>query len=78
MATTIQIGNVPDALHRRLKARAELEGVPMSLYVLQEIERALARPTRRELLETIRAQAKVELDLSPAVAVRRERDAKSQ
>ncbi len=45
----------------------------MSLYVLREIERALARPTRRELLEAIRKEADVELDISPADAVRQER-----
>lgn len=74
MSTMIQIRNVPDTLHRRLKARAALEGVSMSLYILREIERALARPTRRELLDAIRNQADMELDPSPAEALREERD----
>lgn len=45
----------------------------MSLYILREIERALARPTRRELLEVIRNQADLKLDPSPAEALREER-----
>lgn len=74
----IQIRNVPDGLHRRLKARAALEGVSMSLFVLREIERALSRPSRRELIETIRGQPEVELDLSPAQILREERNARGR
>ena len=46
MTTTIRIRNVPEGLHRRLKARAALEGVSMSRFVLREIERAPKRPAR--------------------------------
>ncbi|MCY4551243.1 MAG: toxin-antitoxin system HicB family antitoxin [Defluviicoccus sp.] len=73
MTMMIQIRNVPEALHRRLKARAALEGVSMSRFVLREIERALERPSRRELLEAIRSQPKVALDISPADILREER-----
>lgn len=71
--TMIQIRNVPDSLHRRLKARAAMEGVSMSLYVLREIERALARPSRQELLQAIREQREVVLDRAPADVLREER-----
>ena len=70
----IQIRNVPPSLHRRLKARAAMEGVSMSRYVLREIERALERPTRRELLEAIRSQPEVVLDRPVADVLREERD----
>ena len=73
MTTMIQIRNVPESLHRQLKARAALEGISMSRFVLREIERALERPSRRELLEAIRAQPEVELDRSPADILRDER-----
>ena len=73
MTTMIQIRNVPDSLHRRLKARAATEGVSMSLYVLREIERALARPSRQELLQAIREQPEVVLDRSPVDVLREER-----
>ena len=45
----------------------------MSLYVLREIERALARPSRQELLQAIREQPDVVLDRSPADVLRDER-----
>ena len=74
MTATIQIRNVPDALHRKLKARAAMEGVSMSRYVLREIERSLERPTRRELLEAIASQPERVLDPPPAEILREERD----
>lgn len=74
MNRTIRIRNIPEALHRRLKARAAMEGVSMSRYVLREIERSLERPTRRELLEAIASQPERELDPSPAEILREERD----
>ncbi len=74
MSKSIQIGKVPEALHRRLKARAALEGVSMSRYILREIERALFRPSRREWLKAIAAQPETELDRTPADILREERD----
>lgn len=70
----IQIRNVPETLHRQLKARAALEGVSMSRFILREIERALARPSRREWLETVGSQPEIVLDRSPADILREERD----
>jgi predicted nucleic acid-binding protein len=45
----LQIRNVPDDIHRRLKGRAALEGRSLSEYALQELVRALERPTRQAL-----------------------------
>ena len=73
MAAVIQIRNVSESLHRRLKARAAMEGVSMSLYVRRQIEKALARPSRQEVLRTIREQPRVALDRSPAEVLREER-----
>src|SRR5688572_19721012 len=48
----VQIRNVPtEFLHRRLKARAALEGMSMSDYIVHEVGKALDRPTRAEVLE---------------------------
>ena len=44
MSTMIQIRNVPDALHRRLKARAALAGMSLSDYLLSEIREVAERP----------------------------------
>ena len=76
MQTMIQIRNVPQALHRRLKARAAIEGLSMSRYILRELEKALERPSRRELLEAIRSQPELNLNPSPAEILRRERESR--
>ena len=74
----IQIRNVPEQMHRRLKARAALEGVSMSQYVLAAVERALERPSRRDLLAAIRAQPSADLDPPPAEVLRAERLARDE
>ena len=56
----IQIRHVPDDLHRRLKARAALEGVSLSDLALAELRRSLDRPTRRELLDLVASREPVE------------------
>ena len=71
----IQIRNVPEETHRRLKARAALEGMSMSDYILRELRRLAEKPTLEELRARIAEQPKVELRESAAEAVRRIRDA---
>lgn len=71
----LQIRNVPDDIHRRLKSRAALEGRSLSEYALQELVRALERPTRRELLERVRARSAAE-DVDVVEMVREEREAR--
>jgi len=72
----LQIRNVPEDLHRRLKARAAIEGTSLSEYALGELRRAMERPTRTELLERISRRALTVADESSAAAVRAERDAR--
>ena len=55
MAVMVQIRNVPEDLHRKLKARAALAGMSISEYLLREIEKSLARPTPEELLAATQA-----------------------
>ena len=52
MTTMIQIRNVPDLLHRRLKSRAALAGMSLSDYLLAEIREVAERPTIEELIPT--------------------------
>jgi hypothetical protein len=54
MPKMIQLRHVPDPLHRRLKARAGLEGLTLSDYLVREAERAAERPTIAELRERLR------------------------
>lgn len=76
MSIMIQIRNVPDELHRRLKARAALSGMSLSDYLLNEIRQAAERPTLDELRARLRSRTAVVPALSPAKAVRAERDAR--
>jgi plasmid stability protein len=75
-ATMVQIRNVPPDVHRRLKARAAIEGLSMSDYVLREIRKALERPTRQEVLERLRARPARQLRKSAADVIRAERDSR--
>ena len=71
----VQIRNVPREFHRRLKARAAIEGMSMSDYILREVGKALEHPTRQEVLERLRSRRPVRLlKRRPADVIRAERD----
>jgi plasmid stability protein len=72
----VQIRNVPIELHRRLKARAAIEGLSMSDFVMRELRKALDRPTRQEILDRLRALPVRRLARRPAEVIRAGRDAR--
>jgi plasmid stability protein len=74
MSTMIQIRNVPDALHRKLKSRAALAGMSLSDYLLSEIREMAERPTLEELRERLESRSEVKPSVTPAQAIRAERD----
>ena len=74
MPKMIQLRHVPDDLHRKLKARAALEGLSLSDYLLQEVRRVAERPTLAELRHRLTQRSAVTPRLPPAKAVRAERD----
>jgi len=76
MSKMIQIRNVPDTLHRTLKARAAMAGMSLSDFLLAEIRRLAERPTMEELRERLHRRDPVKLKKSAAQAVREERDAR--
>ena len=76
MSTMIQIRHVPDPLHRKLKARAALEGKSLSDYLLREIKRVAARPTTDEIMERLARLSPVHPRVSPAQIIRKERDSR--
>jgi antitoxin FitA len=45
----VQVRNVPDAVHRKLKARAAEQGVSLSDYILTEMKRIAEQPTLQEI-----------------------------
>ena len=74
--TMVQIRNVPTEFHRRLKARAAMEGMSMSDYILREVGKSLDRPTRHEVLERLRARPIRPIKRRAADVIRAERDAR--
>lgn len=72
----IQLRNLPDALHRTLKARAAMAGMSLSDYLLTEIKEIAERPTLAELRERLRTRTAVTLSLDTARLVREEREAR--
>ena len=76
MAKMIQLRNVPDALHRALKARAAMAGMSLSDYLLAEIKEVAERPTLAELRERLNKRRPVSAQLDTSKLVREEREAR--
>lgn len=76
MSKMIQLRNVPDALHRSLKARAAMAGMSLSDYLVMEIKEIAERPTLAELRERLRRREPVAGELDTAQLVREEREAR--
>ncbi len=70
MSVMVQIRNVPNELHRRLKARAALAGMTLSDYLLHEIRRMAERPSVEELRARLQGRSAVTPPVSPAAAGR--------
>jgi antitoxin FitA len=60
MGVLIQIRDVPDEVHRTLKARAAASGVSLSEYARNVLARTTTRPTPAELAVRIGARGAVE------------------
>jgi antitoxin FitA len=74
MPIMVQIRNVPSDLHRELKARAALEGMSLSDYLLRELRQALDRPTLDEMRKRLASRKPTRPHPAPAAAVRAERN----
>ena len=74
MSTMIQIRNVPDTLHRRLKSRAALAGMSLSDYLLDHLRVVAEQPTIEEVRARLERLSPIKPSISPADAVRAERD----
>ena len=73
MAATIQVRNVPEEVHRKLKARAARAGMSLSAYALAELQSGLERPTTDELMRRLRSREQVSLRSRPADLIREQR-----
>ena len=75
MGRLVQIRDVPDDVHRTLKARAAMSGVSLSEYLRSELTRMAARPPVDELVARIRARGEAKLSAPSEQLVRELRDA---
>lgn len=66
----IQIRDVPDDVHRTLKARAAFAGTSLSEYVLREVERVARMPTPEELDARIRERGPTNLTTADILEAR--------
>lgn len=74
MSKMIQLRHVPDSLHQQLKSRAALAGLSLSDYLIREARKIIERPTSGEIFERLARRSRISPRISPADAVRRERD----
>jgi len=72
----IQLRHVPEALHRQLKARAALSGLPLSDYLIREVRKIAERPTLEEMQDRLRQRDPYRGKLSPTEIVREERESR--
>jgi antitoxin FitA len=73
MERMIQVRNVPDALHRRLKARAAMAGMSLSDYLLGELREIAERPTLAEFRTRLHSRRAVSAAFDTGALVREER-----
>ena len=76
MAQMIQVRNVPETLHRGLKARAATLGMSLSDYLLGELREIADRPTLGEFRERLHARKPIAAAPDTASMIREERAAR--
>ena len=76
MTRMIQVRNVPEVLHRSLKARAATAGMSLSDYLLGELREIAERPTLAEFRERLHTRRPLAVALDTAGLLREERVAR--
>ena len=72
----VQIRNVPDGVHRTLKARAARQGMSLSEYIKRELERSAEKPTMDEWLDRVRQSKPIPTRRSAVEVIREMRDSR--
>ena len=77
MGKLMQVRDVPENVHRTLKARAAQSGISLSESLRAELARLAALPTPEEVRERLRQRARVKVPPRerPEAIIRRLRDA---
>jgi antitoxin FitA len=66
----LQIRDVPEDVHRKLKSRAAAAGMSLSEYVRRVLAGSVGRPTPDELAARIAARGEIERDEPSEITVR--------
>jgi plasmid stability protein len=74
MGVLVQIRDVPEPVHRTLKARAAASGMSFSQYLRALLARSAERPTPEELAARVRARGPGRRDEPSELSVRRLRE----
>ncbi len=74
MSVMVQIRNVPDEIHRTMKARAAEAGLSLSDYLLKEISIIAKRPTMAEMVARLEALPPITPTIDTVDILREERD----
>jgi plasmid stability protein len=74
MGVLVQIRDLPEPVHRTLKARAAASGTSLSEYLRSLLAREAQRPTPEELAARVAARGHVSSDEPSERTVRRLRD----
>ena len=74
MSKMVQVRNVPDALHRSLKARAAMAGMSLSDYLLGELREIAERPTLAEFRERLHKRKAVPATFDSSELLHEERN----
>ena len=76
MSKMVQIRDVPEQVHRTLKARAAREGMSLSDFIKRELARAAERPSMSEWLERTLQAKPLQAKRSAAQVIRELRDSR--
>jgi antitoxin FitA len=76
MPKMIQIRHVPEAVHRKLKARAATKGMSLSDYLMLEIKEIANLPTMDDWLDELATREPVKLREPAAVTIRKIRESR--
>jgi antitoxin FitA len=76
MSKMIQLRNVSESLHRQLKSRAALAGLPLSDYLVREVRKIAEQPTPEDLRRRLQDREAYAGKSSPTQALRAERDSR--
>ena len=76
MSKMIQIRNVPDSIHRTLKARAATAGMSLSDYLLVELRKIAERPSLEEIRKRLSQLKPIDFPETSAEMIRAERESR--